>query len=75
MNSGSILPSLNLHVITGLVPRDVEEHAKALLAELQIDGLVHGNVTKDVRRSVVILGASSTNRADLPDCAHRLLSP
>lgn len=39
-----------LEALAGLTPRDVEEHGKKLLAELQIESLVHGNVTKEVSR-------------------------
>ncbi|ORY54263.1 Metalloenzyme, LuxS/M16 peptidase-like protein [Leucosporidium creatinivorum] len=36
-----------LEALEGLTPRDIEKHSKELLAELQIEGLVHGNATKE----------------------------
>ncbi|KAM0792534.1 hypothetical protein ACM66B_005203 [Microbotryomycetes sp. NB124-2] len=36
-----------LEALQGLTPRDVEEHGRQLLAQLSIDGLVHGNVNRD----------------------------
>lgn len=42
--------------LAGLAPRDIEEHSKALLAELQIEGLVHGNATKEVRDLFLLRG-------------------
>ncbi|KAK4053128.1 metalloprotease [Microbotryomycetes sp. JL201] len=36
-----------LEALTGLMPRDVEEHGKRLFRQLTVDGLVHGNFNRD----------------------------